>query len=50
MSDFVTWTAWAWAAGAVGLLAAGFIYGYVKKQPSGSDLMVDIKLATNSGD
>ncbi|MEE8148294.1 MAG: sodium-translocating pyrophosphatase [Longimicrobiales bacterium] len=49
MSDFVTWTAWAWAAGAVGLVAAGFIYRYVKKQPSGSDLMVEISTQIHDG-
>ncbi len=49
MSDFVTWTAWAWAAGMVGLVVAGVIYRYVKSQPAGSDLMIDIATQIHDG-
>ncbi|MFV2007149.1 MAG: sodium-translocating pyrophosphatase [Longimicrobiales bacterium] len=49
MGDFVTWAAWAWAAGVVGLVTAGVIYRYVKSQPAGSDLMVDIATQIHDG-
>ncbi|MCH8166133.1 MAG: sodium-translocating pyrophosphatase [Planctomycetes bacterium] len=49
MSDFVTWTTWAWAAGMVGLVTAGFVYRYVKSQPAGSDLMIDISTQIHDG-
>ena len=39
MSEFVTISSWAWAAGLVGLALAGFTYRYVKGQPSGSEAM-----------
>lgn len=42
MTDLVVFTEWAWALGAVGLLSAAFIYGYVKKQSPGTEGMVDL--------
>ena len=49
MGDFVTWAAWAWAAGMVGLVTAGVIYRYVKSQPAGSDVMIDITEQIHDG-
>jgi K(+)-stimulated pyrophosphate-energized sodium pump len=40
--DFVVLTDWAWLLGLVGLAVAGGIYGYVKKQPAGTDVMIDL--------
>ena len=40
--DFVALTEFAWLLGVVGLGIAAGIYGYVKKQPSGSETMVDL--------
>ncbi|UCC25026.1 MAG: sodium-translocating pyrophosphatase [Gemmatimonadales bacterium] len=40
--DFVVFTDWAWLLGVLGLGAAAGIYGYVKQQPSGSDVMEDL--------
>jgi K(+)-stimulated pyrophosphate-energized sodium pump len=40
--DLVVLTDWAWLLGLVGLAVAGGIYGYVKKQPAGSDVMIDL--------
>jgi K(+)-stimulated pyrophosphate-energized sodium pump len=42
MSDFVVLTDWAWLLGILGLAVAGGIYGYVKKQPAGSDVMIEL--------
>ncbi|HSG09505.1 MAG TPA: sodium-translocating pyrophosphatase [Longimicrobiales bacterium] len=42
MTDLVVFTDWAWALGLVGLMAAAFTYGYVKKQPPGNELMIDL--------
>ena len=42
MSDFVNLTTWAWAFGLFGLATGGFLYGYVKRQPSGNETMVDL--------
>ena len=42
MSQLVDFTAFAWAFGLVGLLVAGGIYGYVKSQPVGNDVMADL--------
>jgi hypothetical protein len=36
MIDFVALTDWAWLLGVLGLVTAGGIYGYVKRQPAGS--------------
>ncbi|MEJ2539768.1 MAG: sodium-translocating pyrophosphatase [Gemmatimonadota bacterium] len=40
--DFVALTDWAWLLGVLGLGTAAGIYGYVKGQPSGSEIMVDL--------
>ncbi len=40
--DFVALTSGAWVLGVIGLVIALGIYLYVKKQPSGSELMVDL--------
>jgi K(+)-stimulated pyrophosphate-energized sodium pump len=40
--DFVVLTDWAWLLGVLGLGTAAGIYGYVKKQPAGSEIMVDL--------
>src|SRR5690606_25221024 len=42
MTDLVVFTNWAWMLGAAGLGIALFIYGYVKKQPAGNEVMVDL--------
>jgi K(+)-stimulated pyrophosphate-energized sodium pump len=42
MTDLVVMTNWAWILGAAGLGVALFIYGYVKKQPPGNALMIDL--------
>jgi len=47
--DFVALTSGAWIFGVVGLLIAFVIYLYVKKQPSGSDLMVELSEQIHEG-
>jgi len=42
MTDFVALTDWAWLVGVLGLVTAGGIYGYVKKQPAGSETMIEL--------
>ncbi|MEX2472307.1 MAG: sodium-translocating pyrophosphatase [Gemmatimonadota bacterium] len=42
MTDLVVFTNWAWILGAAGLGVALFIYGYVKKQPPGNEVMIDL--------
>jgi K(+)-stimulated pyrophosphate-energized sodium pump len=42
MTDLVALTEWGWALGVVGLLAAGGIYGNLKKHPAGTDLVIDL--------
>jgi K(+)-stimulated pyrophosphate-energized sodium pump len=42
MTDLVVLTNWAWMLGAVGLGVALFIYGYVKKQAPGTEVMIDL--------
>ncbi|MBI4538961.1 MAG: sodium-translocating pyrophosphatase [Gemmatimonadetes bacterium] len=42
MSELVSWTSWAWAFGVLGLAAAFLIFLYVKRQPSGTELMVEL--------
>ena len=39
MSELLALTEWSWIFGVVGLLSAFGIYGYVKRQPSGTDEM-----------
>ena len=38
----LNWTEWAWAFGALGLLAALLVYRYVARQPQGTDMMSDL--------
>ncbi len=40
--DLVAFTGWAWVFGVVGLVIAGLIYNYVKSQPSGTEVMIDL--------
>ncbi len=47
--DFVALTSGAWILGVIGLLIAFVIYLYVKKQPSGSDLMIDLADQIHAG-
>jgi K(+)-stimulated pyrophosphate-energized sodium pump len=42
MTDLVAMTDWAWLLGLLGLGCAAGIYGYVKKQPPGSEIMIDL--------
>ena len=42
MTALVALTDWAWLLGLFALVAAGGIYGYVKKQPPGNETMIDI--------
>jgi K(+)-stimulated pyrophosphate-energized sodium pump len=42
MTDLVVFANWAWALGLLTLIIAAFIYGYVKRQDPGSELMVDL--------
>jgi K(+)-stimulated pyrophosphate-energized sodium pump len=42
MTDLVAFTDWAWLLGLLGLGSAFGIYGYVKKQPEGTDVMIDL--------
>lgn len=42
MTDLLTLTDWSWVAGLIGLAVAAAIYGYVKKQAPGTDVMVDL--------
>ena len=42
MTDFVALTDFAWVLGLLGLAIAAGIYRYVKKQPAGTDDMIDI--------
>ncbi len=49
MTDLIVWTDWAWLLGVVGLGVAGAIYAYVKRQPAGSELMIDIAEQIHSG-
>jgi len=39
MSGIISFTDWSWVLGLVGLLVALGIFGYVKRQPTGTDLM-----------
>ncbi len=42
MINPLDWTEWAWAMGAVGLLAALFVYRYLIRQPQGTDAMSEL--------
>ena len=49
MSEIVSFTDWSWIIGVLGLVVAFLIYGYVKRQPSGSDLMIDLANQIHDG-
>ena len=42
MIDFIAIADWAWVLGLLGLALAGLTYGYVKRQPPGTEVMIDI--------
>jgi K(+)-stimulated pyrophosphate-energized sodium pump len=42
MTELVGLTEWAWMLGLIGLAFAAGIYGYVKRQPPGNEMMVDL--------
>jgi K(+)-stimulated pyrophosphate-energized sodium pump len=42
MIDFVALTDWAWLLALLGLAISGGIYGYVKRQPPGNEVMIDL--------
>ena len=44
-----TWTMYAPILGIVGLLCAGLIYTYIKKQPAGSEQMIELAEAIHDG-
>ncbi|MDT8340937.1 MAG: sodium-translocating pyrophosphatase [Longimicrobiales bacterium] len=47
--DFVVLTDWAWLLGLLGLATAAGIYGYVKKQPAGTEVMADLAEQIHDG-
>ncbi len=49
MSDFVSMTQWSWVIGLAGLLIAGMIYAYVKRQPAGTPAMQDLAEQIHDG-
>ncbi len=49
MNEFMAFTDYSWSLGLLGLVVAGFIYGYVKKQPRGTDLMIDLEQQIHDG-
>jgi K(+)-stimulated pyrophosphate-energized sodium pump len=49
MSDLINLTDWSWILGIVGLLLAFGIYGYVKRQPPGTEAMVDLAEQIHDG-
>jgi K(+)-stimulated pyrophosphate-energized sodium pump len=49
MTDFVAWTEWAWLLGLLGLAFAAGLYRYVRSQPEGSELMVDLARQIHDG-
>ncbi|MGM0669810.1 MAG: sodium-translocating pyrophosphatase [Gemmatimonadota bacterium] len=49
MSEFVSLTQWSWIVGVIGLLIAGVIYAYVKRQPSGTPAMIDLAEQIHDG-
>jgi K(+)-stimulated pyrophosphate-energized sodium pump len=49
MSDFVSMTEWSWIIGLVGLLVAGVIYVYMKRQPAGTEAMQDLAEQIHDG-
>jgi K(+)-stimulated pyrophosphate-energized sodium pump len=49
MSDLIGLTDWSWILGIVGLALALVIYGYVKRQPTGNEIMVDLSEQIHAG-
>jgi len=49
MIDYVALTDWSWALGLLGLLVAGLTYGYVNRQPQGTELMIDLGQQIHDG-
>ena len=49
MSGIIGFTDWAWVLGLVGLAVALGIFGYVKRQPSGTDIMRDLEEQIHDG-
>ncbi len=49
MSEFVNLTQWSWIIGLAGLVIAGVIYAYVKRQPSGTQDMADLAEQIHDG-
>ncbi len=49
MSDFISLTDWSWILGLLGLLVALGIYGYVKRQDAGTDVMKDLSDQIHDG-
>ena len=49
MINLLELTSWSWAAGAVGLLAALFVYRYLIRQPQGTTAMVDLAEQIHDG-
>jgi len=49
MSEFVSFTDWSWIVGALGLVVAFLIYGYVKGQPAGTEMMKDLAEQIHDG-
>jgi K(+)-stimulated pyrophosphate-energized sodium pump len=42
MTDLVALTEWAWVLGVLGLAVAGGVYAYIKKQPAGTEGMIEL--------
>ena len=49
MSDLIGLTDWSWILGIVGLALALVIYGYVKRQPTGNEMMLDLSEQIHAG-
>jgi K(+)-stimulated pyrophosphate-energized sodium pump len=49
MSGIIGFTDWSWVLGLVGLLVALGIFGYVKRQPSGTEIMRDLEEQIHDG-
>jgi len=49
MSGIISLTEWSWVLGLVGLSVAFVIYGYVKRQPAGNEIMIDLAEQIHDG-
>jgi K(+)-stimulated pyrophosphate-energized sodium pump len=49
MTDFVAVTEWAWVFGVAGLIASAVAYGYVKRQPMGSERVIELGERIHAG-